>query len=193
MSCRSTAAWCCHTAAALFLALPIAAPAATAACAGSPPVAFELSIASGAMRDGKENRIDIRAHADGCVAVHRPWFLRDAGQFELRLDAQEFAALQTTVAPRELGKIDAKRLDAQTRSVWKESADDPVIYADPDADTYTLQWRDGDQSRQLVARDPQHAAQRQPKSAEVNRVAAAIGALRALASRPGKRIAEGTP
>ena len=68
------------------------------------------------------------------------------------------------------------------------------MFADPDADVFTLQWHDGGKSRQLVARNPLEAAARQPKAAEVNRVAEAIGALRALASRPGKRVgAEGTP
>ncbi|MDC8016245.1 hypothetical protein [Tahibacter soli] len=194
MPSRPTVPWRRRALAAVFLAMPFAASAATAACADSPPAAFELSIASGAMRDGKESRIEVRAHADGCVAVHRPWFLRDAGDFELRLDAREWAALQSAVAPQELNKVDRQRLRAQTGNVWKDASADAVVYADPDADLYTLQWRDGDQSRQLVARSPQQAAQRQPKAAEVNRVAEAIGALRALAARPGKRVgAEGTP
>lgn len=178
----------------LVLALPPAAATAGGACADSPPATFELSIASAAMRDGKESRIEVRVHADGCVAVHRPWFLRAAGDYELRLGAQEWAALKSAVAPDELRKVDRQRLDAQTGNVWKDASASAVVFADPDADLYTLRWRDGGQSHQLVARNPQQAATRQPKAGEVNRVADAMVALRALASRPGQRIdAEATP
>lgn len=188
MSSHPTVPWCRCAVAAVALALPLVASAATVACADSPPVKFELSIDSGVVRDGKESRIEVRAHADGCVAVHRPWFLRDAGDYELRLDAQEWAALQTAVTPGDLGSLDRKRLAAQTSGVWKESSAGAVVFADPDADVFTLQWHDGGKSHQLVARNPLQAAARQPNATEVNRVAAAIGALRALASRPGKRV-----
>lgn len=190
MSCRPPLPWRLSALAILVLTVPPAAVAA-GACADSPPAVFELSVASGAVREGKDSRIEVRAHADGCVAVHRPWFLREAGEYELRLDAQEWAALQESVAPQALRTIDPQHLDAQTGRVWKEAADGPVVFADPDADIYTLRWRDGSALRQLVARNPQQAAARQPKSAEVNRVAGAITALRALASRTGKRMAEG--
>ena len=194
MSTRPIAPRCRRAVAAVFLALPLAAPAATVACPDSPPAAFELSVGSGVMRDGQESRIEVRAHADGCVAVHRPWFLRDAGDYELRLGAQEWTALQSAVAPDELGKVDPQRLGEQTSDVWKETPAGAVVFADPDADVFTLRWRDGGKSHQLVARNPLQAAARQPKAAELNRVAEAIGALRALASRAGKRVgAEGTP
>jgi hypothetical protein len=194
MSRRPPFHWRLSAVATVVLALPPAAVTAGGACADSPPATFELSIASAAMRAGEESLIEVRAHADGCVAVHRPWFLRDAGNYELRLGAQEWAALQSAVAPDELRKVDSRRLGAQTGTVWKDASASAVVFADPDADLYTLRWRDGGQSHQLVARNPQQAATRQPKAAEVNRVAAAIGALRALASRPGQRIdAEGTP
>lgn len=193
MSCRPPLTRCL-TAAVLALAVPLAAAAADTACTNSPPTAFELSVASGAMRDGKESRIEVRAHADGCVAVHRPWFLREAGDYELRLDAREWAVLQSSVAPEQLRKIDAQRLYAQTGSAWKDSSATPVVYADPDADIYTLRWREGGTLQQLVARNPRQAAERLPKAAEVNRVASAIDALRALASRADKRaVAEGRP
>lgn len=187
MSRRPPASWCRRAAAALVLALPLAAAAAPLACVGSPPTAFELSVASGAMRDGKESRIDVRVHADGCVAVHRPWFLREAGDYELRLDAREWAALQNAVAPEQLRSIDAQRLYTQTGTVWKEASAAPVVYADPDADVYTLRWREGGTLRQLVARNPRQASERLPKASEVNRVAGAVDALRALASRADKR------
>ena len=191
---RPPLAWRRHAVAVAVLLLPLACPAATAACAGSPPAAFELSIASGVMRDGEESRIEVRAHADGCVAVHRPWFLRDAGDFELRLDAREWAALQGAVAPAELAKVDPQRLAAQTAVVWKEGANGAVVHADPDADTVVLQWRDAGRTHRLVARSPQAAAKRASTSSDLDRVATAVGALRALASRPGKRVgAEGTP
>lgn len=192
MSRRPPLSWRLSALATLALAVPSAAIAA-GACADSPPAAFELSVASGAVREGKDSRIEVRAHADGCVAVRRPWFLREAGEYELRLDAQEWAALQDSVAPQALREIDPQHLDAQTAGLWKDAADGPVVFADPDADIYTLRWRDGSRLRQLVARNPQPAAARQPKSAEVNRVARAITALRALTSRTGKRVAaEGT-
>ncbi|MCQ4163522.1 hypothetical protein [Tahibacter harae] len=189
MSRRPVPPWCQGTIAALALAAPLPVMAAGGACAGSPPPAFELSIASGAMRDGEENRVEVRAHADGCVAVRRPWFLREAGEYELRLDAREWAALQSAVAPEELRKIDPRRLGAQTRQVWKDAAAGPVVFAEPDADVYTLRWREGDALRQLVAGDPRQAAARQPESAEAGRVAQAVAALRALASRTGKPVA----
>jgi len=192
MSSRFLLPW--RRCAAVFLALPVAAPAATVACAGSPPATFALAIGSGVMRDGRESRIEVQAHADGCVAVHRPWFLRDAGEYELRLGTKEWAALQSTVASDQLGKIDAQRLRVQTGGAWKNAAAETTVFADPDADVITLQWRDGDQSHQLVARDPERAAARQPKEVELNRVAAAVGALRALIARPAQKIsAEGTP
>ena len=194
MPSRPSFPWCRRAIVAAVLALPLAAPAATVACANSPPASFELSIGSSVMRDGEESRIEIHAHADGCVAVHRPWFLRDAGDYELRLGAQEWATLQTTVAPDELGKIDPQRLGAQTGGAWKEAPADAVVMADLDADVFALQWRDGAVSHRLVARNPQQAAARQPKAVEVNRVAKAIGALRALAARADKRVgAEGAP
>lgn len=194
MSCRPTVPWCRCTVAAVALTLPFAASAASVACAESPPATFELSIASGVMRDGKESRIEVRAHADGCVAVHRPWFLRDKGDFELRLDAREWAALQSAVAPGELAKIDRKRLTMQAGTVWKEAAAGAVVFSEPDADLITLRWRDGARSQELSTRNPQQAAARQPKAAEVNRVAEAIAALRTLVARPGKRVTtEGTP
>jgi hypothetical protein len=194
MPCRPSVPWCLCTIAAVVLALPLAAPAATFACADSPAAVFALSIASGVMRDGRESRIEVRAHADGCIAVHKPWFLRDAGDYELRLDAREWAALQSAVAPGELSKVDPQRLAAQTGGVWKDAQAGAVVFADPDADSYTLQWHDGGKPRQLAVRNPQQAAERQPKAAGLDRVATAVGALRALASRAGKRIgAEGTP
>jgi hypothetical protein len=177
---------------AVFLALPLAAPAAAVVCAGSAPAAFELGIGSGAMRDGEESRIAIQAHADGCVGLHRPWFLRDAGDYELRLDAREWAALQGAIAAAQLDKIDARRLGAQTDTVWQDAAPGNRVYADPDADLVVLRWREGDVSHQLQARAPEAAAQRQPQAAEVGRMAAAVGALRALLQRPGTRV-EGTP
>lgn len=186
--CRPGAIAVLALALALALAAPLAAGAADAACADSPPAAFELSVASGGLRDSEENRIEVRAHDDGCVAVRRPWFLREAGEYELHLDAREWAALRSAVAPQDLRKIDPRRLGVQAGRLWKDAAAGPVVYAAPDADVYTLRWREGDALRQLVASDPREAAARQPKSAEVNRVAEAVAALHALAARTGKRV-----
>jgi hypothetical protein len=194
MSRRPPLPRCLRTVAAFALALPFAATAATIACADSPPESFALSIASGVMRDGKESRIEVRAHADGCVAVYRPWFLREAGDYELRLGAKEWADLQNAVAPEQLRKIDPQRLSTQTGTVWKDASATPVVYADPDADVYTLRWHEGSTLRQLVARNPRQASERLPKASEVNRFASAVDALRALASRADKRaVAEQRP
>lgn len=195
MPIRPTFSWCRRAVGAALLALPLAAPAAAAApCTASPPATMTLFVSSGVIHDGAESRIEVRAHADGCIAVHRPRYLRDAGDYELRLGAQEWATLQRAVDPAELARIDQQRLAAQTEGVWKEVPADAVIFADPDADVFTLQWRDGDRPHQLVVRNPHLAAARQPDAVELNRVAAAIGALRALAVRADKRMGtEGRP
>jgi len=162
----------------------------TAACADSPPAAMELSIGSGVMRDGKESRIEVHAHPDGCVAVHRPWFLRDAGDYEVRLSAQEQASLQASVAIEALRTIDQKNLAAQAKGTWKEASNDQVVFADPDADSVTLQWNDGGVAHRLVTRATLHDA----ATNGLEPVAAAIGALRALSTHAGTRVqAEAAP
>lgn len=195
MPTRPTILRCRRAVAACLLVLPLASPAATPVpCLDSPPASLSLSVSSGVIHDGTESRLEVRVHADGCVAVHRPWYLRDAGDFELRLAAGEWAALQRTVAMDELGKIDQGRLAAQTQRVWKEVPTDAVIFADPDADVFTLDWHDGGRPRQLVVRNPELAAARSPDDVGLNRIAGAIGALRALAARAGRHVgAEARP
>lgn len=188
MPIRPTILRCRRAVAACLLVLPLAAPAAPPVpCPDSPPASLSLSVSSGVIHDGTESRLEVHVHADGCIVVHRPWYLRDAGDFELRLAAAEWAALQRTIATDELGKIDQERLSTQTAMVWKEAPTDAVVFADPDADVFTLHWHDGGRSRQLVARNPELAAARRPDDVSLNRVAGAIGALRALAARAGKR------
>lgn len=170
------------------------APSPTSACADSPPATMELSVDSGVMQDGVESRVEVHAHPDGCIAVHRPWFLRDAGDYEVRLSAQEQASLQKSVAIDTLRTVDQKRLSAQTANTWTENASSDVVYADPDADRVTLRWTDGGVSRQLVTRGALRAATSEPSATGLDQVAEAIGALRALSSRADTRVqAEDTP
>lgn len=170
------------------------APPPAAACLDSPPATMELSIGSGVTSDGKESRIEVRAHPDGCVAVHRPWFLRDAGDYEVRLSRQEWASLQNSVAVDALGKVDQKSLSAQTKNTWTDSTNGSTVFADLDADVVTLRWNNGGTARQLVTRGAQLAAAREPSAAGLNQVAEAIRALRTLSMRAGTRVqAESAP
>jgi len=166
----------------------------TVACVDSPPATMELSIDSGVTSDGKESRIEVHAHPDGCVAVHRPWFLRDAGDYEVRLSAQEQASLQNSVAIDALSSVDQKSLSAQTKSTWTDGANGSAVFADLDTDLVTLQWNDGGTTRQLIASGTQRAAAREPSADGLDQVAQAIGALRALSAHAGTRVlAEKTP
>jgi len=167
------------------------------ACAGSLAVAYELTIESGVVRGGVESRSVVRVHDDGCVAIERPWFLRDAGTFELRLDAAEREALRRRVGVDALRDVAQDSLQAQTQAPRIDGASVDakhagVVFHNTDPDTYTLQWRDGGQTRRLVASDVLDAADHAPKTVALNRVADAIRALQALGARQGKRIAAGS-
>ncbi|WP_300617062.1 hypothetical protein [Dokdonella sp.] len=190
---RPPSPWLRRAVAAAVLTSPLAASAAAGACADSPPAVAALAIGSGVMRDGEESRVEVRAHPDGCVAVRRPWFLRDAGDYELRLSVQEWASLRDAIAIDALRGIDPKRLSAQTGGTW-EASNGQTVFTDLDTDVYVLQWLDGSEQRRLVARDPLQAAARHPEATVLNRVAGAIDALRGLSRRTGKRVAtEATP
>jgi hypothetical protein len=177
------------------LLLPSLVNAASVACAGSPGPLLALSIVSGALRGAEHEQLQVRVHEDGCVAVQRPWYLREAGQYALHLDAAELAALRRQVGLERLRAISTESLQRERRqaqSAAKAAGSGAAVeYHDPDGDRFVLQWQEGGVQRQLAWRSLLDEAARHPKSVELGAFADAVRALQPLLRRQGKRIADG--
>jgi hypothetical protein len=163
---------------------------AASACAASPPVLIALSVEAGAVGGTPAARFEVSVHEDGCVAVHRPWFLRDAGTYESRLGTDEQRTLLDLIDIAALRSVDQSALDAETES--QQRAANGVRYTTIDADRRVLQWRDGDRLRTLTyVGEVDAAADRSGAVASATFVRAAR-ALQALAQRDGQRIDTGS-
>lgn len=175
--------------------LPAVASAA-AACEGSAPPTLTLSIVSGALRESESERLRVSVHDDGCVAVQRPWYLRKAGQYEIRLDAAEWESLRGEIALDALRGVSADSLRREAKAaeaLAKRGEGEPEIeFHALDADVFTLQWHEGVEQRELVWADVLDAADRQPKSAGINALASTVRALQLLLQRDGKRVHSGS-
>lgn len=168
---------------------------AGAACDGSSPPTLALSIVSGALRGADYERLRVSVHEDGCVAIQRPWYLRGAGQYEIRLDVEERQSLHRQVAVGALRGVDHASLQREAkaaRALAKRQDGEPEVeFHTPDADVFALQWREGDTHHELVWADVLDEADRHPKSAGVNAFANAVRALQPLLERDGKRVGSG--
>jgi len=165
---------------------------AATACQGSAPPALTLSIVSGALRGAEHERVRVSVHDDGCVALQRPWYLRDAGQYEMRLDAAEWLSLRAEIALDALRGVSADSLRQETKAAAalakRQDGEPQIEFHAIDADVFTLQWRAGGVQRELVWADVLNQADRQPKSKGINAFAKAVRALQPLLQRDGKRV-----
>lgn len=170
--------------------------AAGAVCDGSSPPMLALSIVSGALRGAEHERLRVSVHEDGCVAVQRPWYLRGAGHYEIRLDAEEWQSLRRQVAVEALRGVseDSLRQDAKAALALakRQDGEPEVEFHAPDADVFALRWREGGVQRELVWADVLDEADRHPKSSGVNAFANAVRALQPLLQRDGKRVGSGS-
>lgn len=172
-----------------------ASSAAAAACEGSAPPTLALSIVSGALRGAEHERLRVSVHEDGCVAVQRPWYLRGAGHYEIRLDADEWQSLRRQAAVEALRGVSEASLRQEAkaaRALAKRQDGEPEVeFHAPDADVFALQWREGGVPHELIWADVLDEADRHPKSAGVNAFANAVRALQPLLQGDGKRIGSG--
>lgn len=174
---------------------PALASAATA-CEGSARPTLSLSIVSGALRGADHERLFVSVHDDGCVVVQRPWYLRQSGQYEIRLDAAEWEALRAEIALDALRGVSADSLRREAKAAEalakREEGEPEIEFHALDADVFALRWREGEVQRELVWADVLDAADRQPKSAGINALASTVRALQPLLQRDGKRVDSGS-
>ena len=175
--------------------LPAVASAA-AACEGSAPPTLTLSSVSGALRGSESERLRVSVHDDGCVAVQRPWYLRKAGQYEIRLDAAEWESLRGEIALDALRGVSADSLRQEAKAAEalakREEGEPEIEFHALDADVFTLQWREGGVRRELVWADVLDAADQRPKSAGINALASTVRVLQPLLQRDGMRVDSGS-
>ena len=167
-----------------------ASASAASACAESSPLVFAMSVQAGAVGPGADDRIEVHVHEDGCVAVHRPWFLRDPGVHELRLNAEERQALLNEVDVAALQGIDQRALTAQGAAQPRDA--DGVRYHATDVDRRVFYWREGEELRNLTFDGDLEAATTRAQAPAGTAFARAARALQALAQRPGKRVDAGS-
>lgn len=163
---------------------------AATACAASPPVLIALSVEAGAVGGTAAARFEVRLHEDGCVAVHRPWFLRDAGTYESRLGTDEQRTLLDLIDIAALRSVDQSALDAETGSRQRDA--NGVRYTTIDADRRVLQWRDGDRLRTLTYVGEIDTAADRSGAAATAAFARAADALQDLAQRGGQHVDTGS-
>jgi hypothetical protein len=180
------------------LGLVLSAPPVSAAraCVSAGGVVVDLRIVSGALSGRSEEQLVVRVHDDGCVAVQRPWYLRQAGQYEIRLDATEWASLRAELALDALRGVSADSLQQEAKAAEalakREEGEPEIEFHALDADVFTLQWREGGVRRELVWADVLDAADQRPKSAGINALASTVRVLQPLLQRDGMRVDSGS-
>jgi hypothetical protein len=130
-----------------FLACAPALAHAVGACASDAPAWLTLTITAGALAAGADRTTVVHVHADGCAEVHRPAYLRDAGDFRVVLDAKDTAALRARIDSAGLRHFDAPQVRAKLGSVQKERAQQHAsggseYFTVSDADRYDFEWAD---------------------------------------------------
>lgn len=175
----------------LLWCVPSAASAA-AGCDGASPPLVGLSMVSGAFRGAEHERITVRVHENGCVLLRRPWYWREAGVYEIRLEPAEWEALRAELALEALRGVSAESLRREAEALDKREAGSTAIeYRALDADAFALHWREGEVQRELVWADLLEDAERHPQAAGINALASTVRTLQSLLQREGKRIEVG--
>jgi len=116
-------------------------------CASDAAPWLTLKITAGALSPEADRTTVVRIHADGCADVHRPAYLREAGDFRVALAANEVAALRTKIDTAGLRHFDAPQVRAKLGSLQKEHAEQRKVsgseyFTVSDADSYEMEWAD---------------------------------------------------
>jgi len=172
----------------LWLALQ-AGPAA-AACGSSAPPTLELSVFAGALRGSEDQAQRVRVHEDGCVSVQRPWFLRDAGHYEIRLPAAEWQLLQRRLDTAGLQGLSTASLQQEARRKRQAAASDLEFY-ESDADLMVLRWRVEGEPRELAWVQTPELAEPASKSRGQQVLADLVQTLQPLLQPRGTRVGSG--
>ena len=120
---------------------------AAAACDTDAPLWLTLTVTAGAASTAIDRDTVVRVHADGCAEVHRPAYLRDAGDWRVALDAGVLEALRTRIDAGGLRSFDAARVRATLSTSGKSRLARPAssageIFTVLDADRYEVRWQD---------------------------------------------------
>lgn len=174
-------------AAGAFACLPVAAGAG-APCSIDAPVTLTLTITAGALPAGTDRDTVVRVHADGCAQVHRPAYLRNAGDYRIALAADELRQLSERVERGGLQRFDASQVRAQLSVLQKssgaqrKSAGDE-IFTVLDADRYEVRWHDATSPGSAAWTALPEYAQAFPEVAALQGLNDVAAALQAIALR----------
>lgn len=167
-------------------ALLLLAPHTALGCGDAAPVEIELRITSD-RGEGFDRLHRIRVHADGCVAVRRPPFHREPGEFSARVDAERLAPLRQRLSDPALRATDPQRAliraqsDLQARSAAQGELRRTYV-SHPTG--YVLRLGMGDEAVDLKVESIFQQAELYPGSTDLVRLAEAIRQVMALDALP---------
>lgn len=175
----------CPFRAALAVLLLLASHAALG-CGDAEPVEIELRITSD-RGEGFDRLHRIRVHADGCVAVRRPPFHREPGEFRARVDAERLAPLRQRLSDPALRAINPQRALAQAQSALqaRSAAEGELRRTYVSHPTgYVLRVGTGDEAVDLKVESIFQQVELYPGSTDLLRLAEAIREVMALDTLP---------
>lgn len=179
--------------------LPASAVAAGVACTSDAPVWLSLTITAGALPPETDRDTVVRIRADGCAELHRPAYLRDAGDFRIALGADELKLLRERVESSGLRRFDGSQAQAklstlqEKRGAERKSAR-AEIFTVLDADRYQLHWQDAISRGSADWNGLPEYAKAYPEVTELQGLSDMAEALQAIARRSdATRIDGATP
>lgn len=170
--------------------------AAGSACGDGAPVWLSLTVTAGALAPDSDRDTVVTVYADGCAALHRPAYLRDAGDYRLVLDADELKRLREQVDSSGLRRFDAAQVHAKLSTLQKQRGAErksaaAELFAVLDADHYRLQWQDAMSQGSALWSGLPEQAKAYPEVAALQGLNGMAEALQAIGRRSDAQRSDG--
>lgn len=146
-----------------------------------------------------DRTLTVRVDVLGCVAIHRPAFYREAGDFRWSLAPAELAALRAQFDVDKLQRFDAAQVRAQLASTQSARGSDRIEpraerFLVVDADRFQLQLSDGTKSASVEWQGLHAYAEFYPELKALTDLSAMVQAAQALSARAdATRVVGGAP
>ena len=162
--------------------LPWSAIAASPCAADRDPL-LTLTVSAGAAVVVEDRALIVAVGDDGCIALHRPAFHRDAGDYRLQLSAADWQTLRQQIDA--LGNVDATkaRMDVVAKQARYRKDGAAAIIEVVDADHFELTWRNGSKRTRANWSGIHADAEQFPEIVALAQLSSTIAILQTLALR----------
>ena len=152
-------------------------------CAADRDPLLTLTVTAGAAVVVDDRQLIVQVHDDGCIALHRPAFHRDAGDYRLQLSAADWQTLRQQIDALRSFDATKARTDLVNKQGRYRKDGAAAIMEVVDADHFELTWRNGSKQARADWSGVHADAEQFPEIVALAQLSRTIANLQALALR----------